>query len=154
MTTTRFRRLVPMLLVAVGILLFVVLFLDWRSISVTAGVVVDAGQTGWSGWGAAAGGLLASMLALELIQLARGVELGRAVDAIVFALALGVLVLVAAAFVDSSVSVFLGPVTVETGTREWPAYLGLALASIQAVLALVPVLPESVGIHRPTHGTA
>jgi len=154
MTTTRLRSLAPTLLLATGMLLFVVLFLDWRSISVTAGVVVDAGQSGWSGWGAAAGGLLASMLALELIHLVRGVELGRTLEAIVFALALGIVVLVAAAFTDSTVSVFVGPVTVETGTREWPAYVGLVLASIQVVLALVPLLPEPTAIRRPTHGAA
>jgi hypothetical protein len=154
MTTTRLRNLAPTLLLGTGMLLFVVLFLDWRSISVTAGVVVDAGQSGWSGWGAAAGGLLASMVAVELIHLMRGVELGRRLDAIVFALALGVLVLVAAAFTDSTVSVFVGPVTVETGAREWPAYVGLVLASLQAVLALVPLLPEPAPMHRPTHGTA
>lgn len=142
MTTERFRTLAPTLLLGTGMLLFVTLFLDWRSISVTAGVVVDAGQSGWSGWGAAAGGLLASMLALELIAVVRGLELGRAVDAIVLGLALGVLVLVSAAFADSTVSVFVGPVTVETGTREWPAYAALVLASIQAVLAFVPLLPE------------
>src|SRR5262245_48873047 len=103
MTSTRFRTHAPTLLLGVGMLLFVVLFLDWRSISVTAGVVVDAGQSGWSGWGAVAGGLLASMLALELLQLIRGVALGRNVDAIVLVLALGVLVLLAAAFMDESV---------------------------------------------------
>lgn len=154
MTNTRFRSLAPMLLLGVGTLLFVVLFLDWRSISVTAGVVVDAGQSGWSGWGAVAGGLLASMLALELLQLLRGVALGRNVDAIVFVLALGVLVLVAAAFMDESVHVLVGPVEVETGAREWPAFVGLVLASLQAMLAVVPLLPEPGGLHRPTHGTA
>jgi hypothetical protein len=152
--STGFTRFLPSLLLGVGTLLLLDLFLDWRTLSVTAGISVDAGESGWAGWGAGAGVLLVSLLAVEALQFVEQTDLGRRGDVIVLVLAIGVLALVVAAFADDAINVAVGPVSVVEGGREWPAWIGLILASVEALLALGRFVPEPVPFHHARHGAA
>jgi hypothetical protein len=148
----RFAVLVRPLMLAAGLTLFAVLFLDWREASIeTASVVVHAGTSGWAGWGIVAGALLVSYVVLEL-RTARPV--------LVPATALLAAAFTAVEFFTGSAEVSVaGVVAVDTQTRSWPAFVGLALAVLLAaggVLRLLAAARTLVGEPgaRPTSGTA
>jgi hypothetical protein len=135
------QRLATPFVVASATLFVAVLFLDWRQVSVVAGPVqVDAGSWGWGGPGFAAGVLALALLLGEGLRVRFhrwGAELVTAIFAV------GVLILAIAAFVEDSVDVDVaGIVSTHVGDRSWPAYLGLVLACVLALAAVVRAMPE------------
>lgn len=108
--------------VASALALFVVLFLDWREVSVqTPGVDVETASSAWSGWGAVAGILLVAFL----VSVLRGKAVGAPVTGLVAA------GLTAVEFFTGSVETDVaGLVSVDTSVELWPAYVGLCLAIV------------------------
>lgn len=108
--------------VASALALFVVLFLDWREVSVqTPGVDVETASSAWSGWGAVAGILLVAFL----VSVLRGKAVGAPVTGLVAA------GLTAVEFFTGSVETDVaGLVSVDTSVELWPAYVGLGLAIV------------------------
>jgi hypothetical protein len=134
----------PYLLGAVGTALFVDLFLAWHetSVSVSGAVVVHSDSSAWAGWGAFAGVLLLVLLIWEASRL-RGTAVTRDEGARSFsiALAVGVLAFTAIEFFAGGVTVKTGPaVLVDVHGRQWPAYVGLALAVLLVVVAAVELI--------------
>ena len=70
----------PALVPTFGAALFVDLFLNWHStsLSVAGTVVVDAGSSAWAGWGVVAGALLVVLLVWEGLRFAGAVVTQRA----------------------------------------------------------------------------
>ena len=114
--------------VASALALFVVLFLDWREVSVqTPGVDVETASSAWSGWGAVAGILLVAFL----VSVLRGKAVGAPVTGLVAA------GLTAVEFFTGSVETDVaGLVSVDTSVELWPAYVGLCLAIVVPVMML------------------
>ena len=108
--------------VASALALFVILFLDWREVSVqTPGVDVETASSAWSGWGAVAGILLVAFL----VSVLRGKAVGAPVTGLVAA------GLTAVEFFTGSVETDVaGLVSVDTSVALWPAYVGLGLAIV------------------------
>lgn len=110
--------------------LFVVLFLDWREVSVTTPAVsVDAGTSAWAGWGAVAGVLLVAYLVAEL-------RFGPSQVVPVLAL-LAAGFTVVEFFTGTASTDVAGVVSVDTGAELWPAYVGVALAIVLAAASAV-----------------
>jgi hypothetical protein len=136
MERVRVQRIATGAVLGCGALLFLDLFFDWQRALVDAAVVhVDAGSSGWHGWGVVAGVALAGLLLWEgsrrLQPEPTSTEaLGAA------AVALLVLGTVVASF-QSGVDVTVSVVSVSVGDHTWAAYLGVALASIVAAAAVV-----------------
>jgi hypothetical protein len=132
------------LVLSAAFVLFVDLFLDWRAAFVTTPeVTVSAGRSGLAGWGIVAGVLLAALIVWELRLRVRGSEeLRDAATATV--LALGAAGFAVVSFFTGSANVDVGGVVVvNTEELEWAAYLGLALAGVLAVAALVRYAAEA-----------
>jgi hypothetical protein len=158
----KLNSLIPLarpLLVTSSLALFVVLFFDWREVSIRAAALdVDAGSSAWSsGWGIAAGIVLLALLALELPMLAAGrTTAGPSRTALVAGLATGVLGLTIAAFSTASVDVTAAVAAVHIGERLWPAYAGLVLSTVIALAGLVQLL-GAIAVTKaqtPHHGVA
>lgn len=133
----------PLVLLS-AFVLFVDLFLDWRTVSVTTpAVTVKSGSSGLAGWGIVAGVLLLALIVWELRLLARGSEAPR--DAVIStALALGAAGFAVISFFTGSASVDVsGVVGVSTEQLQWAAYLGLVLAGVLAAAALVRYAAEA-----------
>jgi hypothetical protein len=138
---TSWKEWAPYALALIATLLFVDLFLDWHraSVSVTGVVDIDAGVSAWSGWGAIAGLLLIALLLWEWWR----VVARRAVQRVSTELVSLMLALGAAGF--TAVEFFTGAAEVQSGTavmvgvygRQWPAYVGLVLAVLLALAAVV-----------------
>jgi hypothetical protein len=148
----RLDVLVRPLMLATGLALFAVLFLEWRDASIeTATVDVHAGTSGWAGWGIVAGALLVTYVVLEL---------ATARPVLVPSTALLAAAFTGVAFFTGSAQVSVaGVVAVDTEARLWPAYVGLSLAvllgagGIVRLVAAARALVEAPGT-RPSSGTA
>ena len=121
----------------VALALLAVLLLDWRHASIeTAAVNVEAGTSGVAGWGVVAAISLVALLVAGLRQARPATLLGLALVAAAFTVV---------AFFTGSTTVEAAGVSVDTTTREWPAWAGLALAATlvlsaaSAALAREPV---------------
>ena len=114
--------------VASALALFVVLFLDWREVSVqTPGVDVETTSSGWSGWGVVAGILLVAFL----VSVLRGKAVGAPVTGLVAA------GLTAVEFFTGSVETDVaGLVSVDTWSRVpgWSSGNGLPRYASNAAL--------------------
>ena len=145
------QALVP----ALGAALFVDLFLTWHStsVSVAGTVVVDAGSSAWAGWGAVAGALLVVLLVWEALRLAGAAATQRATaEAVSLWLAIAAAVFTAIEFFAGTVSTVTGPgVVVDVHARQWPAYLGLVLAGLLVLAAVVRVARPRPAEEPPRH---
>jgi hypothetical protein len=138
------KRASKLVLLGSAVLFLVVLFLDWHRTSVEVVGVGDAeaASSGWSGWGLLAGFFAIALLGFELDRILRKSPLeGQALVDLVLAAGLA-LATVAAVFTGDA-SVNAGPVGVEVGSTLWPAWVGLALAGLTVLAALVAALPEA-----------
>jgi hypothetical protein len=107
--------------------LLAVLLLDWRHASIqTPAAHVEAGTSGISGWGIVAALALVALLVAGLRSARPSTLLGLALAAAAF---------VVVAFFTGSATVEADGVFVDTSTREWPAWAGLALAATLVVSA-------------------
>jgi hypothetical protein len=134
------RNWAPYALAVIGALLFVDLFLDWHraSVSVTGVVDLEAGSSGWAGWGALAGVLLIALLLWEGSRLV-GADLAQRASAAIVSLmlALGATAFTAVEFFSGTADVQAGSlVAVGVHGRQWPAYAGLVLAALLVVAAV------------------
>lgn len=137
--------------IASALALFVVLFLDWREVSVqTPAVSVDAGTSAWAGWGAVAGVLLVAYLVAELRFATSPLVPVAALLAAGFT--------VVEFFTGSASTSVAGVVAVDVGAELWPAYVGLALAIMLAAATAVRWLaatrrlaPPGAHVGRPGH---
>jgi hypothetical protein len=135
------------LLIGLASLMVADLFLDWRSASTldAFGIAGSPGQsTGLAGWGSVAVALLVALLVIEAVDLAIGRWTKRLVD-VEALLAVGVLVAMIGAFVGGAVSVSSHGVVEATlnWADVWPAYVGVALAVLVAIVALGRSLIEA-----------
>lgn len=122
----------------------VALFLDWHrtSVDVTGLATVRTEEMGWSGWGWFAGVAGVALLLVNLNHLRRGREPDATFGIADLLLAtLMVSATVAAVFSGES-SVQVAAVGAESGKILWPAWLGLVLASVAEVAAVLVALPE------------
>ena len=154
MTRRRLGTWVSWTLLGGAFLLLADLFLDWSTatVDVAGAVTVEAGTSAWGGWGAAAGLLLIAFLIIEISMF-----LGWVVATARLLSAAALIALAAAAF--TYIEFFTGTTSVNVGSavsvavddRLWPAWLGLALATIVAGAAVTrlallverPVAPPS-----------
>ena len=125
-----------------GTLLFVDLFLPWHHTSVSvAGSIVDveSDSSAWAGWGAVAGVLLIALLAWEAWRLTGAAVAARASAAAVsFVLAVFVAAFTLIEFATGAVDVHSGGlVVVGVHGRQWPGYVGVVLAALIALVALI-----------------
>ncbi len=140
-------RIATTVLLASGLLFLLDLFLEWQQASVSLPLVsVEAGSSGWHGWGIAAGIAVAALLVwegvrLRLEQTPQQLLVGAALAVLVAAFAL-------AAFFGGA-EVTSGGVTVTVAGHHWPAWAGLVLALLVAgsgvtrlVLALAAHAPR------------
>lgn len=121
-----------------------VLFLDWHrtTVDVAGLAVVRTEEMGWSGWGWLAGSAAFALLLANLNHLRRGLEPDAAFG--ITDLLLGTVMVsatVAAVFSGES-NVQVVTVGVESGTVLWPAWVGLVLAWVVEVAAVLVALPE------------
>jgi hypothetical protein len=132
-------------LLGLAVLFLITLSLDWHRTSVRVLLAegdAEAASSGWSGWGLVAGLCALAIVGLELDRQFRGrshegqtlVDLG---------LAVGAAIATVAAVFTGDASVSAGASGVEVGTTLWPAWVGLVLAALMVVAALVPTLPEA-----------
>jgi len=126
-----------------AVLLFADLCLDWHSASVAvAGALqVHAHASSLAGWGLLAAIVTGALIVWEVLR-AIGSSLtdGRP-EVLSATLAFAALVFTAIEFFSSSTSIEVaGMMDVNTGTRLWPAYVGVALAVGLAVCAAVQLL--------------
>lgn len=133
----RVQRIATGAVLGCGALLFLDLFFDWQHASVDAAVVhIDAGSSGWHGWGIVAGVALAGLL---LWEGSRRLQPEPSSTEALGAAAVALLVLggVVASF-QSGADVSVGTVvSVSVGGHTWAAYLGLALAVVVAGAAVL-----------------
>lgn len=144
----RVQRIATGAVLGCGALLFLDLFLDWQQVSVDAAVMhVDAGSSGWHGWGIVAGVALAGLV---LWEGSRRLQPEPSPSEALGAAAVALLVLgaVVASF-QSGADVSVGVVAVSVGGHTWAAYLGLALAAAVAAAALLRAALVSAAT-RPT----
>ena len=144
------QRARPVIAVAATLFL-VALFLGWQRVAVSMPALdVRSTASGWGGWGA-----LAGLCALGLLTLA---IVGRSSPATV-ALGLGALVFTALEVLAGHANVDAGAsmMRVHVDTTLWPAWVGLALAGVMAVAAVIPYLavpgertPTTVAPHGRT----
>lgn len=137
------KRASEFVLLGSALLFLIVLFLDWHRTTVEAlvGPDLEAGSSGWSGWGLLAGVCAIALLGLEVDRLLRNrSHEGQAL--VDLALAVGVALSTVAAIFTGDASVSAGAIGMEVGSTLWPAWVGLVLASIMVVAALVSALPE------------
>ena len=121
-----------------------VLFLDWHrtTVDVAGLATVQTEEMGWSGWGWLAGAAGITLLLVNLNHLQRGFEPDAAFG--ITDLLLGTVMVsatVAAVFSGES-TVQVATVGVELGTVLWPAWVGLVLAWVVEVSAVLVALPE------------
>jgi TRAP-type C4-dicarboxylate transport system permease small subunit len=153
------RQTTSGILVALGALLLIVLSLEWhRGTTVHIAGVVHAhgGSSGWSGWGSLAGAAVICLVILELLELTAETA-PRTGQVLFWVPLLGLITLVAtvAAFVDHSATVWMGGMMAVTDvSRDWPAYAGLVLAALIAIVALWRVIAETRVEHVPKGLTA
>jgi hypothetical protein len=122
----------------------VVLFLGWHrtTIDVAGVATVHTEEMGWSGWGWLAGSAAFTLLLANLNRLRRGLEPDAAFG--ITDLLLGTVLVsatVAAVFSGES-NVQVGTVGFESGTILWPAWVGLVLAWVVEVAAVLVALPQ------------
>jgi uncharacterized membrane protein len=131
------KRWAPYGVITLAALLLVDLFLPWHRISVSvAGNLVDvhSDSSAWAGWGAVAGALLIILLLWEGARLYGRRALSTLVT---FALSVVAAAAVVIEFVTGSVSVTSGSlVIVGVHGRQWPAYVGLVLATLLVMAAV------------------
>lgn len=137
-------------LLLVAALLFVAdLFLGWQRAGVWIADVVDvhATRSGWSGWG-----LVAGILALVISGLAAATLWRRAgPPGVTLVVAVGLLIATALAIPTAGpgVDVAMPMMTVDAGPARWPAWVGLGLAGLIAVVALWSFVAGTRGTVRP-----
>jgi hypothetical protein len=146
--TTRMRQMASGILVALGALFLINLSLDWHGGTTLdmAGIVqVHSGASGWAGWGALAGAAVICLVILEVLELTAETAPPKAAVLWVPLLSLVTLAATVAAFVDRSATVSLGGMIAVTtnASREWPAYAGLVLAILIAIVAVWRVIAET-----------
>lgn len=139
-------RIASSVLLASALLLFLDLFLDWQQTTVSLPLVnVEAGSSGWHGWGIAAGIAVAALLVwegirLRLEQTPQQLLIGAALAILVAAFTLG-------AFFGGA-EVTSGGVTVTVAGHHWPAWAGLVLALLVAGSALTRLV-VALAAHAP-----
>jgi hypothetical protein len=142
------RHLLPArpVTLVIALALLVVLLLDWRHVSIeTPAAHVEAGTSGISGWG------IVAAISLVALLLA-GLRKARPTTLLILALTAAAFVVVA--FFTGSATVEAGGISVDTSTREWPAWAGLTLGAtlvVSAVGAAIP--PEPAAALVPRKGT-
>jgi hypothetical protein len=131
----------PYLVGVIGSLLFVDLFLGWHRAGVSVSGIIDvhSDSSAWAGWGALAGVLLIVLLFWEGLRL-RGAAIAQDISGsvVMLTLALGVGLFTAIEFFAGTAGVQSGTI-VEVGVhgRQWPAYVGLVLAVLLVLAAVV-----------------
>jgi hypothetical protein len=145
MTRNQMKRTAQLVALIGSIALLVVLSLGWHSAEVHVVGVVDAEGTvvGWSGWGLLSGVFAAVVAIVAFADLRARDAAGVRRFALAVLPPVGMLVgAVLAVFSgDADVNV-VGVTSVEADTVLWPAWLGLALAVVTSVAALLPVVLE------------
>jgi hypothetical protein len=130
-----------------------VLVLDWHrtTIEIAGVTTVRATELGWSGWGALAGVAAIGLVVVNSMRLYRGIEPAPTFGILDLVLGVAILSATVAAVFSGGANVEVAAVAVETNTVLWPAWAGLALASIVAVSGAVVALPEAwQPARRPT----
>jgi hypothetical protein len=133
-------------LLLLSVALLADLLLDWRRASIeTPAVDLEAGASGINGWGALAAVLVVALLVARLRD---------ARPTTILVLAAGAAAFTIVEFFTGSATVETGAVAVDTSTRLWPAYLGLALAAAVLAAAAAPTLepaPAAAPAAPPGH---
>ncbi len=129
---------------AVGVLLFVDLFLDWSTTNVLmGGLAVHTGGSGWQGFGIVAGVAVVAFVLLEALDLVRPAVVSPLLALVTLGFTVG-------AFADAGrASVAMPMIDVTVNGRQWPAWVGLALAIALAALVLGGLALERVHHGRP-----
>jgi len=138
-------------------LFLVVLFLDWhRSKIDVAGVVhVQAQDSGWAGWGLLAGAAAATLVVLGLYRMRRGGGPTATFGIVDLILAVTMLSATVSTVFGGGADVTAPAVGIEANAILWPGWVGLGLAVVTLISAVLVALPEvwQPG-HRPTPTTA
>jgi hypothetical protein len=131
-------------LLGLAVLFLIMLTLDWHRTSVRVVGTGDAevASSGWSGWGLVAGFCALAIVGLELDRQVRG-RSHEGQSLVDLGLAVGAAVATVAAIFTGDASVSAAGLGVEVGSTLWPAWVGLVLAALMVVAALVPTLPEA-----------
>jgi uncharacterized membrane protein len=108
-------------------------------VSVAGTVVVEADSSAWAGWGVVAGALLVVLLVWDALRFAGATASQRATaEAVSLWLAIAATVFTAIEFFAGTVSTATSPsVVVDLHGPRWPAYLGLMLAGLLVLAAVV-----------------
>jgi hypothetical protein len=159
-TIERLLRLARPIAIVLAAALLVDLFLTWRDASIVAGPVdVDAGASGWGGWGAIAGVFIVVLLVWEVASTLTSRFDARIVELVGGILCVAVGGLAVVAFFTGSADVDVaGVVSVVVDERQWAAYvgliLGLALGAAGALRLFALASHTTLTTHRPHHGVA
>ena len=136
-----------------GVLLLGDLSLGWHSVSVTTAeiVTVKATSSGWTNIGAVAGLATITMLLYMIrpVRHAGSIDLMQA--AVTAVLGVAVFGFTIAAAFASSTSISAPATTVEVGSRLWPAYVGIGLATVVAAGVLTALVEVMRGVTAPAH---
>lgn len=150
MNVPALRRASTLAVLWSAVLYLVVLFLDWRRVSVEIGGAVDVEQTssGLSNWGIVSAGIAVVLVVLTLARIRGDTPASPRRLLAQFILAVGLLVFTAVAIFTGDVSISAGPVGIEVDTTLWPAWLGLFLSAVIVVAAAVDAAPD---VSSPAH---
>jgi hypothetical protein len=159
-TVESLLRLARPIAIVLAAALLVDLFLTWWDASIEVGpVAVDAGASGWGGWGAIAGALAVALLVWEVAWTVTDRLEARIVELVggILSVAAGGLAVVAFFTGSANVNV-ANVVSVVVDERQWAAYVGLTLGialGIAGALRLFALASHTtVTTHRPHHGVA
>lgn len=125
--------------------LLVALSFDWHTADVHVVGVVDAegSSVGWSGWGLLGGvfAMLVAIVAFADLRADDAARVRRFAVAVLPPVGMVVATALAAFAGDADVNV-VGVTSVEADSILWPAWIGLFLAAVASVAALVPLMLE------------
>jgi hypothetical protein len=145
MTRNQTKRIAQLVSLVGSLALLVVLSLDWHGAEVHVVGVVDAEGTvvGWSDWGLLSGVFAVIIAIVAFADLRAGDAAGVRRFTVAVLPPVGMLVATALAVFsgDADVNV-VGVTSVDADSTFWPAWLGLMLAAVTSVAALLPVVLE------------